>query len=99
MVSLFYGYITLKKDLSRLILFLSSGLLAVTGNVVRMMLLYWGTLWFGKEFAIGKGEHEPSHYHIGAGLVVFVVALSGMVALAAVLERGKKKQKVVSRTV
>jgi len=99
MVSLFYGYITLKKDLSRLILFLSSGLLAVTGNVVRMMLLYWGTLWFGKEFAIGKGEHEPSHYHIGDGLVVFVVALSGMVALAAVLERGKKKQKVVSRTV
>ena len=98
MVSLFYGYITLKKDLNRLILFISSGVLAVLGNVVRMMLLYWGTLLFGKEFAIGKGEHDPSMYHIGAGLVVFVVALSGMIALAALLERGKK-QKTVSRQV
>lgn len=98
MVSLFYGYITLKKDLNRLILFISSGVFAILGNIVRMMLLYWGTLLFGKEFAIGKGEEDPSMYHIGAGLVVFVVALSCMIALSAVLERGKKK-KVVSRQV
>ncbi len=98
MISLFYGYITLKKDLSRLILFISSGVFAIVGNVVRMMLLYWGTLLFGKEFAIGRGEHDPSHYHIGAGLAVFVVALSGMIALSAFLER-KKNKTVVTKTV
>ena len=98
MISLFYGYLTLKKDLNRLILFLSSAVLAIAGNVVRMMMLYAGTLWFGKEFAIGKDEHNPSHYHIGAGLVVFVVALSGMIALGAFLER-KKGKKVVTQTV
>jgi len=95
MISLFYGYIILKKDLNRLIIFLSSAVFAVLGNVVRMIMIYAGTLWFGSEFAIGKDHDNPSHYHIGAGLVVFVVALSGMVALAAILER-KKKKKIVT---
>jgi len=98
MISLFYGYITLKKDLNRFILFLSSGVFAIVGNLVRMMLLYWGTLLFGKEFAIGKGEHDPSHYHIGAGLAVFVVALSCMMALSSFLER-KQSKRVVSKSV
>lgn len=97
MISLFYGYLTLKKDVNRLILFASSAVLAILGNVVRMMVLYAGTLWFGKEFAIGKDEFNPSHYHIGAGLVVFAIALSGMMVLSAFLEG--KKQKVVSKTV
>ena len=97
MISLLYGYITLKKDVNRLVLFLSSGVFAIAGNLVRMMLLYWGTLLWGKEFAIGRGEHDPSHYHIGAGLAVFVVALIGMVSLSAFLER-KKNRKVVRKT-
>lgn len=98
MVSLFYGYVSLKKDFNRLVLFVSSGVFAVLGNMVRMMLLYGGTLLFGKEFAIGKGEHDPSAYHIGAGLVVFVVALLLMVGLSSLLEKGKKR-KVVTRRV
>ena len=95
MVSLFYGYIVLRKDVSRAILFLSSAFLAVIGNVFRMLLLYWGTLMFGKEFAIGAGEHEPSAYHLGAGFVVFMVALGGMVGLASLLEGSQKKRRVV----
>ena len=95
MVSLLYGYIALRKNLSRMILLLSSAILSVLGNVIRMLLLYWGTLTFGKEFAIGTGEHDPSTYHLGAGFVVFIVALGGMVGLSALLENSGRKRRVV----
>ncbi|NNC89166.1 MAG: exosortase/archaeosortase family protein, partial [Akkermansiaceae bacterium] len=88
MVSLLYGYLSLEKSWQRFLLFVTAIPLAVLGNFVRMMLLYAGTLWFGSEFAIGKGEDDPSAYHIGAGLVVFVVALAGMMVIVQILKHG-----------
>jgi len=88
MVSLLYGYLSLEKGWQRFVLMLSAFPFAILGNFVRMVLLYVGTLAAGSEFAIGRGEHDPSPYHIGAGIVVFVVALGAMMVLVRVLRHG-----------
>ena len=90
MVSILYGYLTLEKGWHRFILMVSALPFAVIGNFVRMMMLYVGTITLGAEFAIGKGEKDPSAYHIGAGIMVFVVALFCMMTLVTVLKGGFK---------
>jgi exosortase len=102
MVSLLYGYLALKKGWHRFFLFVAAVPFAVFGNFIRMLLLYFGTLAFGKEFAIGPSEHEPSGYHIGAGIMVFIVALMCMMVLVQVLNGGLKtlrRKKVRSRQI
>lgn len=88
MVSLLYGYIALEKGWHRFVLLLSTLPFAIIGNFVRMILLYLGTITISSEFAIGEGEHDPSAYHIGAGIMVFIVALLCMMLLVAVLKGG-----------
>lgn len=90
MVSLLYGYLCLERSWQRLLLLVSALPFAIFGNFVRMMMLYVGTIWFGSEFAIGADEDHPSAYHIGAGLMVFIVALFCMMTLVAVLKGGFK---------
>lgn len=90
MISMLYGGLALKRVKPRLLLFLSSVPLAVAGNVVRMTLLAAGSLWFGMDFAVGRmvGQvQEISLFHELAGYSVFAVALAGMFALCALLER------------
>lgn len=101
MVSLIYGYISLRKSWQRLFLAVSAVPFAIFGNLVRMLLLYYGTIWFSKDFAIGSDEH-PSVFHIGAGIAVFVVALVCMLILVEVLNRGfnsLKRKRVRTRVV
>ena len=101
MVSLLYGYISLKKGWHRLLLAVCAIPFAIVGNLVRMLLLYYGTIWFSKEFAIGSDE-EPSAFHMGAGIAVFIVALICMLILVEILNRGfqsLKKKRVRSRVV
>jgi exosortase len=90
MVSLLYGYVSLEKGWHRLLLFLSALPFAIVGNFVRMMMLYFGTIWVSSEFAIGADEDNPSAYHIGAGIMVFIVALCCMMTLVTVLKGGLK---------
>jgi exosortase len=90
MISALYGWLSLKSWLPRGILFASAIPLAMAGNMVRMVLLALGSLWFGTEFAVGRnidGQQEMSFYHSMAGFAVFGVALSGMFALCTQLER------------
>lgn len=70
----------------RWVLFASALPLAVAGNFARILLLTFGTIFFGAEFAIGSLEH-PSAYHMAAGFFVFAVALGGMLGLWWVLDR------------
>ena len=101
MVSLIYGYISLRKSWQRLFLAVSAVPFAIFGNLVRMLLLYYGTIWFSKDFAIGSDEH-PSTFHIGAGIAVFIVALLCMLILVEVLNRGfnsLKRKRVRTRVV
>ncbi|MFM1557688.1 MAG: exosortase/archaeosortase family protein [Roseibacillus sp.] len=102
MVSLLYGYISLKKGWHRFFLAAAAVPFAIFGNFIRMLLLYYGTIFFGKEFAIGESEHDPSGYHIGAGIMVFIVALICMLMLVQILNGGFKtlrRKKVRSRVV
>lgn len=101
MVSLLYGYLSLERGWQRFVLLISAFPFAVIGNFVRMMMLYTGTVYVSAEFAIGA-EKDPSQFHIGAGLMVFVVALFCMMATVGVLKGGWKtlrRKKTRIRTV
>ena len=94
MIGLIYVYLFLKVEWKRWLLFFCIPLVAVLGNFVRMIVLYVGVIWFGSEFAIGEGEGDESAYHIGAGLVVFVIALIALGFLVKVLNGSGRKKKV-----
>ena len=99
MISALLGYLALKAPRSRLILFICAVPLAVAGNVARLLMLAFGSMWFGSDFAIGKriGEHqEMSFFHTMAGFAVFGVALAGMFAICYVLE-GREMKKNLAR--
>lgn len=89
MLAALYGWLSLKTWRGRGLLFASAIPLAMLGNLVRMILLALGSLWFGSDFAIGRninGHQEMSFYHSMAGFAVFGVALAGMFGLATLLE-------------
>lgn len=99
MISALLGYLALRSVRGRVLLFVAAVPLAVAGNVVRLLLLAFGSMWFGPDFAVGKriGDHqEMSLYHTMAGFAVFGVALAGMFALCWVFE-GREMKKNLAR--
>ena len=89
MVSALYAHFTLETWWKKWILFLCSVPLAIAGNLVRILTLTLGTMMFGAEFAIGKNAlTKPSWFHMGAGYMVFAVALGGMVGIGGLLNGG-----------
>lgn len=103
MISMLYSIIGLKGTVNRIILIVSAIPLAILGNVARLLILAFGCLLFGQEFAVGKkfeAHQEDSFFHLLAGFIVFGVALAGMFLIATWLEGrhwkalGKKKKKV-----
>lgn len=102
MIGLILAYVSVKDDRKRWVFMLFVPVIAVIGNFCRMLMLYFGNLHYGAKFAIGETEHDPSTYHIFAGLIVFVVALFLMMQLVEILNNGFrgfwfKKRKVVTR--
>jgi exosortase len=96
MITALYAIIALRHHWQRVVLLMASLPLAMAGNFVRMLLLVYGTIFFGEEFAIGErtGDHQKiSTYHFLTGLAVFGVALGGMFLLAGILEKRKGKKK------
>ncbi len=87
LMSLIVGYTANRSPWSRALLFLSAFPLAVLGNVIRILILVYGSIWFGSDFAIGKSEHDPSAFHIGSGLVIFVFVFIGLMALSKVFQK------------
>ena len=74
MMSALAGYLSLKSPLLRWVLFFAAIPLAIAGNVVRILMLVWGTERFGSAFAIGT-EENPTWFHMGCGYAVYAVAL------------------------
>jgi exosortase len=94
MVAALQGWLQLRTSGSRLLLLLSAIPLAVLGNLLRLLLLAIGASFLGSDVAIGRrmGEHqEMSFLHSLAGLLVFVVALGGMLGLSRLLAGCEKK--------
>ena len=87
MVSALYAHLTLEKNWQKWVLFLMSPALAVAGNFARMLMLTFGTMFFGSAVAIGT-EQNPTTYHLAAGFFVFIVALGGMALISWVLQGG-----------
>lgn len=90
MLSALYGWLSLKTWRARGILIASAIPLAMLGNMVRMIILAIGCVWFGSDFAIGRnigGHQEMSFYHSLAGFTVFGVALAGMFGLSTWMEK------------
>ena len=91
MISALYGYFTMRWTWQKWALFLAAVPLAVLGNMARIVILTYGTLLWGSAFAIGSLDH-PTWFHMGAGYVVFAVALFGMLGCGSLLERIARKR-------
>jgi exosortase len=87
MLTALYGYLTLRQAWKQWVLFFCAAPLAILGNFIRMLMLTFGTILFGSEFAIGKGLEHPSTYHLAAGFAVFIAAIGGMIGIHWLLER------------
>jgi EpsI family protein len=75
MFSSFYCYFFLPRTWQKWVVFPSTFLFAITGNIFRIVMLVIGCLLWGTDFALGTND-VPSHYHEGCGFAVFVVGLS-----------------------
>jgi len=78
MVSALFGYFRQRSTWRRSLLFALSIPLAVLANMVRILILVFGSMLFGQTFAVGKGEEYTSNFHLLAGIFVFIVALGGL---------------------
>jgi len=85
MVSALYAWFSVKPAWKQILVFLCSIPLAVAGNLARILLLVFGTIMFGSQFAVGTEEH-PTWFHLLAGYAVFIVALGGLVLIGWILQ-------------
>jgi EpsI family protein len=74
MFSSFYCYFFLPRAWQQWVVFPSTFIFAITGNIFRIVMLVLGCLFWGSSFALGTND-EPSNYHEGCGFAVFAVGL------------------------
>ena len=86
MFSALFGYLFLPRWWQQWVIFLSAFPLAILGNLARVLLLVFGSIWFGGAFATGTNE-DPSWYHESCGFMIYVVALGAEFAIASLLTR------------
>jgi len=86
MLSALYAYFSLERTWQKWVLFLMAIPLAILGNMVRIILLTFGTLLWGSAFAIGSLD-QPTFFHMAAGYFVFAVAIGGMIGIGWLLNR------------
>jgi exosortase len=90
MFSALFGYLFLPRLWQQWAIFLSAFPLAILGNLVRVILLVMGSIWFGSAFAIGTTDN-PSWFHEGCGYLIYVIALGAEFGLASLLTRKWKQ--------
>jgi exosortase len=94
MISALVGILSFRTGWKVMLLFIAALPLAVFGNFCRILMLTFGTVAFGSNFAVGTLEH-PSWFHVVAGFVVYIAALIGIFVLASLLKirfAGKRGQ-------
>jgi exosortase len=87
MISALVGILSFRTAWKVMILFAAALPLAVFGNFCRILMLTFGTVKFGSDFAVGSLEH-PTWFHLAAGFVVYIAALMGIFVFAALLNLG-----------
>lgn len=86
MIATLYGILMFRRWWQSALIILLAVPFAVFGNVCRILALVLGTLLFGSSFAVGSAE-QPSWYHTGAGILVYVAALGGLFVVGSILSR------------
>ncbi|HEV3270594.1 MAG TPA: exosortase/archaeosortase family protein [Candidatus Methylacidiphilales bacterium] len=89
MISALLGYLCLPRLWQQWVVFLSAFPLAILGNLVRVLMLVFGSICFGSAFALGTNDN-PSWYHEGCGFLIYAVALGAELGLASLLTRNRK---------
>ena len=77
MISALYAIVVFRRWWQILLIVATALPLAVFGNFCRVLMLTFGTILFGSDFAIGS-EQNPTWFHTGAGYLVYVAALGGI---------------------
>ncbi len=93
MVSALFGYFRQRSFWRRSLLFALSVPLAVTANMVRILVLTFATMAFGEQFALGNGEEYTSNFHLLTGVFVFIVSLGGLLVTEYALNRWVRREK------
>ena len=86
MVAALYSILVFRRWWQVLVIILAAVPLAVIGNLCRIVMLTFGTMAFGSPFAIGTDEN-PTWFHLGAGFLVYIAALGGVLAIGAFIQR------------
>jgi len=84
MCSALYSYLFLDRLWQQWLVFICAIPMAIIGNLVRVIMLTVGCIWFGSSFTIGTAA-IPSTFHEAAGFVVFGVALGLEILLGTLL--------------
>jgi exosortase len=92
MISALVGILSFKTAWKVVILFAAALPLAVFGNFCRILMLTLGTVKFGSDFAVGSLEH-PTWFHLAAGFMVYIAALTGIFVLAWLLSGGASNKR------
>lgn len=92
-VSAMFGYFRQRTWWRRALVFSLSIPLAILSNMARILVLVFGSMLFGQTFAVGKGDHYTSNFHLLAGIAVYLVALAGLLASEKAINRlfGREK--------
>lgn len=77
-----------------LLVFLSAIPLVILGNMARILLLAFGTIIWGVEFAVGTID-RPTWFHEGAGFLVYAVELVGLWGVVTLLEKVSSRRKPI----
>jgi exosortase len=91
MISALYGILSFRKWWQILIVFLVVFPFAVFGNFCRIVMLTFGAMWLGADFAIGTPE-QPTWYHMGAGFIVYIASLLGVLGVGWLVGRNWKRR-------
>ena len=92
MVSALLGILGFQKAWKICALFVVALPMAVFGNFCRILMLTFGTMAFGSDFAIGSLEN-PTWFHSAAGFLVYIAAVLGVIAVAWLLNGGWRKDR------
>ncbi len=90
MFSALYSHFFLSRRWSQWLVFLSTLPFIILGNVVRILLLVMGCLFWGAAFALGTSNENISWYHEAAGFAVFVVVLGSECILGFLLTANER---------
>jgi exosortase/archaeosortase family protein len=76
MIGALYAHLTLDKTWQKWLLFLAAVPLAVLGNITRIVVITFATIWWGSNVAIGT-EENPSNSTWAPALPSFLLRLAG----------------------